>query len=319
MGKVRRIFPVALLLVLLGGFTWAVLRAREPAYQGRSLPAWLHDYAASTPYFPPIAERFRDQAETASHAIQQIGTNALPTLIRMLQAKDSPLKRQLIRLAGRQSFIRVSFRQPWESQLNAASGFFLLGDAARPALPALVEFLRTSEESPTRMAAVVANSLARIAPEGGEILAQALTNASFLQSKDPVDCRRCAAIAIWGLRLFREDPNATPEQKTSVERNIKTAVPALLEGLKDPDVYVRQESAIALGFYGDEAEKAVPALAGCLQDTSWEVAYSAADALAKLKGDAKAAVPALRQALHNRDPRVRESVTKALNQISPAD
>ncbi len=321
-GKTRRIFAAALLLVLLSCLTWVMLREREPGWRGRSLSAWLRDYAAITPStpFPPFDERFRDKAEAASHAVRQIGTNALPTLIRMLQARESPLKGQLIRLAGKQSFIRLSFRQPWrDSQLPAAYGFLILGDAARPALPALVGFLRSSEESSTRKAAVLANSLARIAPEGGEILAQALTNAAFLQSNDPVDCRRCAAIAISQLRSFRDDPNSTPEQKRSVERNIRIAVPALLEGLKDPDIYVRQESALALSGYAEQAERSVPALALCLQDSAPEVARSAAHALSKFKGEARAAVPALRQALLNGDPRLRESVARALHEIIPPD
>ena len=37
MGKKRRILIAALLVVLLGGFAWSLLRPSEPSYQGKSL------------------------------------------------------------------------------------------------------------------------------------------------------------------------------------------------------------------------------------------------------------------------------------------
>ena len=41
--------------------------------------------------------------------LQQIGTNAIPTLLRMLRARDSSFKLKLISLAQKQHFIKFDF------------------------------------------------------------------------------------------------------------------------------------------------------------------------------------------------------------------
>src|SRR5437667_12454749 len=98
------------LAVLLGatvtGATWLVLhrRAEEPVYGGKRLTVWMGQYlmhllaARSSPD--------RAKRDAAENAIRQIGTNALPTLLSMVQAKDTTLKRSLIALGNKQSLIK---------------------------------------------------------------------------------------------------------------------------------------------------------------------------------------------------------------------
>jgi hypothetical protein len=92
---------VAVLLAAIAGLAvWQGLRSpeREPVYQGKRLSSWL---IASVTNGTPEA-----QAQ-AYAAVRQVGPNALPTLLRMLRAKDSRLKAELMALADKQHVIKV--------------------------------------------------------------------------------------------------------------------------------------------------------------------------------------------------------------------
>jgi len=86
MGKARRIVFAIVLLVLLGGLAWEVLRPREKMYEGRPLSYWLkRQEDAKYGLVTPEKQKLREQAD---ETIRQIGTNALPELLRMLRARD---------------------------------------------------------------------------------------------------------------------------------------------------------------------------------------------------------------------------------------
>ena len=71
MGKRRRILLAFLLVALIGGLGWLVLRPREPAYQGKRLSVWLEQYwgSYSTLFADPNSPALLD----AKNAIRQIG------------------------------------------------------------------------------------------------------------------------------------------------------------------------------------------------------------------------------------------------------
>src|SRR5215510_5412200 len=94
---------LALLIAIL-----ALSRDKEPRYQGRSLSQWLRVYEKSpgplrvyeTSSGPPIyfpdtrllqGGQLPDQAE-AVNAVRQIGTNAIPWVIRWMRQERSPWK-----------------------------------------------------------------------------------------------------------------------------------------------------------------------------------------------------------------------------------
>mgnify|MGYP001599799890 CR=1 FL=1 len=74
--------PAILLLAVLGGLAWLVLRVREPVYAGKPLSEWL-----------------RQRDEESTNAIRQIGADALPALLELAQARDSALKKRLLEIA----------------------------------------------------------------------------------------------------------------------------------------------------------------------------------------------------------------------------
>jgi HEAT repeat protein len=88
---------------------------------------------------------------------------------------------------------------------------------------------------------------------------------------------------------------------------------ALLKHDKDPDVRVK--CARGLPLIQADAKTAVPALIEALKDANAEVREASVFGLGKYGPAAKEAVPALREIEQDPDPDVREAVTKALSRI----
>src|SRR5712691_9374007 len=141
------IFFTIMLSAFLAGAGCSTLPSREPHYQGRSLTDWLNDYARTQfandpePWTPAWTDGDRAVRARAESAVRQIGTNALPFLMKMVTSKYE--------LKGYGPV--------------AALGFQILGPAAKPAVPALVAMLDDERLSPEATAA-----LGAIGPEAEE-------------------------------------------------------------------------------------------------------------------------------------------------------
>jgi hypothetical protein len=137
MGKRLWIPLGVLLLALLGAAMWQALRQPAPAYKGRPLTFWLRGFDIS--YNDPRKPSFDESVEAVRHA----GTNALPTLLRMLRARDSDLKHRLTRLAQKQHLVRIDYVSADHQRWAATQAFMaLLGREAKYAIPQLVEISR---------------------------------------------------------------------------------------------------------------------------------------------------------------------------------
>lgn len=91
-----------------------------------------------------------------------------------------------------------------------------------------------------------------------------------------------------------------------------SAVGAITEALQDEDAQVRMYAVLALGEIGAPAKSAVPALMAALQDREQYVRIYAASALKRIGSEAKVAVPSLVNALKDKNPRVRKNAALAL-------
>src|SRR5262249_45486990 len=123
-------------------------QAPEPVYNGKGLHLWLQEY-------------YEKRKNAARHAIQQIGNNAIPTLLSMLRARDFYSKSNLTyRLAADLSPWRtiaarsvtdkaritieaellhhVGKNPAYVLNLQAALAFRILGAEACQAVPALI-------------------------------------------------------------------------------------------------------------------------------------------------------------------------------------
>jgi hypothetical protein len=230
MKKRNRILPIGLLAVILGGIGWLALRQSqpEPSYQGKPLSFWLAASRGLGPPGPSVGE--------ADTAIRQIGTNAVPTLLRMLQLRDSKFKVTIFMLLQKQHVIRIPYA-PSNPNIRALWGFQTLGATASNAVPQLIE-LFDRDPSPFPQQAVPA-ILGNIGPAAGEavpMLSRAITHTNEL-------VRNNAIFAF-----------------VQIHAGSEVVVPVLIKCLNDPSALVRAHAARALGALGEDAQSAIPAL-----------------------------------------------------------
>lgn len=149
----------------------------EPEYQGQLLRTWL-------PLFenPSSGARIK-----ATEAVTQNGTNALPLLESMLRAHDSELKLRLMAAVQKQSIWQFRFWPASQRRLQAIKACRVLGRAAAPLVPALVDCLADREAGQD-----AAYTLAVIDPELFP-LTRALTNSAYSPALRASVARRLAS------------------------------------------------------------------------------------------------------------------------------
>src|SRR5262249_9058316 len=131
----RMRFRVGLALLLVAIFALAAVLLRqsqsEPIIHGKRLSTWLRGYR--------MQEVNPNAWAKADEALLAVGTNAVPTLLRMLRRQDSPFKQVLMQLAQRQHIVRLRFIRAEDRHYQAAMAFAKLGPAARGAVPPLIK------------------------------------------------------------------------------------------------------------------------------------------------------------------------------------
>ena len=118
--------------------SWLVFSSREyePVYQGKTLTYWLSDF---WPGRSPTPEK----VEQDKLAVRQIGTNAIPVLLRWISAKDGPFKMKTVIWIDRHRWVPFRLESSVDKNMLAVSGFSILGKTqAGSAIPALVEIIR---------------------------------------------------------------------------------------------------------------------------------------------------------------------------------
>jgi HEAT repeat protein len=228
-----------LLVALVSVIVWQVLHAqeREPVYQGKPLSSWLK---------PIIGKSFYDDPQVlkADEALRRIGTNAIPTLLRMLRAKDSPLKVKLVKLARSQHFIKTEWLLAGDWNNLATRAFQMLGAKGESAVPALIEIVdqKISNLSQWSDAIAAMDAIAAIGFIGPSAKGAV---PSLLQWATHTD-RSVRYYAICALGEITAEP--------------ERVVPVLINALHDPDAQNQIRAVQALRQFGPDAKLAVPAL-----------------------------------------------------------
>src|SRR5262245_61655110 len=125
-----RVAGLGLAAIAIAGLA-VLLRSREPQYEGHTLSYYL----SSQTYGDLRRER------DAREAIRQIGSNAVPYLVDILNARESGLELRLRGFLRNQSLIQMSFVPLAARQKQAAMACAALGPVAAPAIPALTNLL----------------------------------------------------------------------------------------------------------------------------------------------------------------------------------
>src|SRR5690349_2274165 len=103
--KRSRIVLTGFVALLMVG--WVALyqgRSREPRYQNRTLSQWLEVYQRASVRTMSDTNAPAMLANSAE-AVKQIGTNAIPVLLKMIRAHDSSLAHNTKLLLRKQSLI----------------------------------------------------------------------------------------------------------------------------------------------------------------------------------------------------------------------
>ncbi len=135
---------MALLTIVLAAVVFNALRSREPVYQDRPLSAWLDDL---------MMGHYGAQHDAAEEAIWQIGTNAIPHLLRRVAAVDSWTQRKLQSLNRRQSLIHFPVHYASDGREPAKRAFEALSARAKPAIPDLLRIAQTTDDKDVAEAA----------------------------------------------------------------------------------------------------------------------------------------------------------------------
>jgi HEAT repeat protein len=254
-----RITFAVIFLAILGICLWSALPPREPSYKGKPLSVWLQEY--SMEHTGPPLDDERDGA------IRHIGTNAIPILLQMLRASDSPLKTRCIELIYRQNLVKIRVASAGVKNLEAFQAFRALGADASNAVPELIEIYneKISPSSQVRTAA----SIGSIGPSAMSAIPSMLGGLTATNEDGYV-----RLITVWALGKIHSDPGLV--------------VPELVKFLHDPDTLNCTYAAGALGEFGTNAESAVPYLTTILNDKRRAIRDAATNALKQIDPEAAA-------------------------------
>jgi hypothetical protein len=219
----RRILWGLVLVAILGALAWVVLFPPEspvPRYKGRPFTDWLGRFQPGYPFsYPNIMDD-----HIAEEAVRSVGTNAIPTLLRMLRAHDPVWKRRFMDVMWKLHLGRNLKHIPAEWQnYQGGLAFRWLGTEASNAVPALVQIYGRSLSGDSRHYTIVALEAIHSRPElSVPVLIEGLN--------DPDQGFRFVAAS--GLSVFGTNAGA--------------AVPALLKAMNDSSPSVRFSASRAL-------------------------------------------------------------------------
>lgn len=256
----------AVLLGIAGMIAWQISRGREPVYQGKPLGRWLAGYITSGSVIDVYPEIETDEA------VRRMGASAIPSLLRMLRARDSQFKRALWWFSDRQHWIQIRPFPAVFTTRQAATAFRALGGAASDAVPALIRIYRDNISPDSQGACVEA--MGGIGPAASAAIPDMMSAAA--QSNHYV-----RAVAVLALGHIHARPDLV--------------LPMLLRSLEDSDVRVRLGAAVALAEFGADA---FPVVSRLMDLVLTNANQAAAAALANLSPDGSLA---LSQALTNRN------------------
>jgi hypothetical protein len=272
---------------------------KEPEYQGKRLSEWLDVYL---PHFQSDLYRGMPELRGSAAAVRQIGTNAIPFLLKWVRYDRPAWRDRLIVAANRiqmprdrKAAVIGALEDSREHRAELARvGFYILGSEASSAVPALAEVMNRPA-SPT-----------------------AACNATYSLSYCGKDALP-ALIAVFTNRALPSKPRCwagfSMSQSEGIRTNAGPWVPAVVKCLEEKDIRVSGAAAVVLGYWALEPKAAVPALTESLRDTGLRA--TAAWALGEFGTQAQSAVPSLLTFTNHPDARVRKMVVDALAKIAP--
>ena len=315
--------PVVILLIvaLVGGVAWMVFCPKEPVYKRKRLGAWLEIYGNATKGADTMA---------ANEAVGEIGTNAIPTLLRLLRTKDTFLKLKMAELLQKQHLFKIKIVPAAVLHSEGISGMTALGAYAKGAVPELITIYKQAKTTEEKDA--IAYLFCSIGPEAEEAIP------SLVHELENIDS---APSAIFALGAIHSKPEIVvpiltkclatnyPWRQNVAEAlgkfgaDAKPAIPGLVKLMNEPDGMSWKDYPIDALIKIDPVEApklVVPVLVKCLIDDGVSgPRLFAVQKLGLLGPDAKPAVPALLALLDSTDEVLPGFVLYALSRIDPEE
>jgi hypothetical protein len=293
----KRIFIVLAVCVLAGiGVVTFWPGEKEPEYNGKKLSEWIEVDVDG------IARRDYSQQAEAVKAIETMGTNALPCLLKW-GWRDAPVWQRRAAEKCKRFGLNWPERLVMERIRKSQNAWLTMRILATRVPTAIPEVSRIAVESPSPN--VVLNAIQFLSEAGPDAVPALLEVIAHGKGE-----RRG-----WAMHYVAEMPN--------LGTNGTTVVGLLLQSLGDKNEDMAASAALRLGEVGLQTKEVIPALAARLRDDRRMVRYCASRALGNLANN-RAVIPELRQAvpeLVNAEkddyPMVREWATNALLKIAP--
>jgi hypothetical protein len=297
----RRVIIVLVACVLVGIGAVAIWPGeREPEYNGKKLSEWLNRYEESR------LRQDKQNQRVAADAIQHIGTNALPCLVKWIQYGRPAWKDRIagLVLKTRSKMLARWYMNAERLRFEAIRGFEVLGPEAAAAVPQLAKIVNSSRGGFSQRWAL--DALSHIGKDAFPTLLAALENpeTDFIAA----DC--ICQMAKHGVDISPAIPTFLLMDRQTDE---------LVKRLEQPNARTLHP-----GYYYvlstllfENRPFLIPALTKCLHHPNNDVRIEAAKALGRLGQDARPAAPALREALDVRVIAVQEAALSALEKIAP--
>jgi hypothetical protein len=280
----KKLVALALGLAAVAALLAFELRDREPTYKGHPLSYWVQkDPAATTLAF----------ADHYTEAITNIGTNALPLLLKWIAYEPSPFHAKAAHLV---KIVPYRWRprlitQSEELAVGASVAFEVLGPLATNAISTLTMLATNSRnDSLTERSA---RALVSIGP-------LALPALMTISTNSQVPGRHYAIYFTMALGT-----------------NARPAIPFLIGRLSDPDTKVVSSACMAMSSLRLAPETCVPALTNLLTSPDYVCRYCASAALANFGKQSLPAIPQLQKLSKDTNPLVRAEALDALRRIAP--
>jgi HEAT repeat protein len=303
----RRFARITAFLAVLALLAWLAFHSSEPSYHGKSLSAWLEQALRNKELEHAFPDAHLDTPP--ARAVRAMGKSALPTLLRMAQTRDTPLRQQFFDLCHKYDWLRFRPQRFDEIQEKTAYGFLVLGHVSKPALPELIALL----DDPTpEVRTVAAFAIGKIGPDGASAipaLQRLITNSisAKVQQNHAADERGLAAFALGEMgaiarpalpQIERLRNDSTAFVRSAAEAAyVKISgggLDMILEPLKDPSNSTNWPiAAEAITFLGTNAAPAISFLILALQNTNATVREKALDALSAIHMSPEITIPAI--------------------------
>ena len=338
MWKSVRLTGVLLSVAVLAGLAFVLLAPREPSYHGKPLSRWLEDLTPPSriisttgqPNNAPWAsfQNFGAAHEQAAEAVRQMGTNAIPSLIRILRGSDvwqrDQWKLKLNTLLSKQSLLAWRASPPRSRHNSAFVALQVLGPAAIQPLAELLSDKRVNEQNRKRAADQLSEL---VGAQSIPALSSAVTDPNEKVREASVEAleRAIDGLAFSGRQAIPilEKAMTLPNEQLRVAAAAALLtcesdnLAALLITVRHGGLASKHVAMWNLGRLRKNPELVVPALIAALDDEEGQLRESAADALTKFGTQATEAIPALRKRLDDPKKSVRIAATNALDAIQP--